>query len=94
MSNLTVRITQNFQDDLDILCSAVRQNGTKLNKTEAVKQAVQILADAYRNAWDYADVRNGFTPTLMSYRYRTDNGDPSFVPSVPHLNIIEREINE
>lgn len=93
MSNLTVRITQDFQDDLDVLCGAVQQDGTRLNKTEAVKQAVQRLADAYRSAWDYGDVRDQYAPTLLAYRYRMDNGDPSWVPSVPHLNITEREIS-
>mgnify|MGYP001551982881 CR=1 FL=1 len=93
-SNLTVRITQDFQEDLEILCGAVQQNGTKLNKTEAVKLAVQRLADTYRSAWDYADVQEPHAPIIVSYRYRTDSGQPSWVPTVPHLNIIERKAAE
>lgn len=94
MTNLTVRMTDEFAEDLEVLCGAVQPNGTKLNKTEAVKLAIQRLADTYRGAWDYGDVQEGYAPVLVSYRYRMDNGDVSWVPSVPHLNIIEREIDE
>lgn len=90
--SMTVRTTQDFEDDLAVLCSAVQPNGKTMNKTEAVKQAVQRLADAYKSGWDYGDVQEGFAPVLLSYRYRMDNGEPSWVPAVPHLNITEREI--
>lgn len=93
MGNFTMRTTSDFEEDLALLCNALQQDGTRLNKTQAVQTAVQRLADAYRSAWDYGDVQDGNAPTLLAYRYRMDNGDPSWVPSVPHLNITEREIS-
>lgn len=90
--NLTVRITDDFQEDLDLVCSAVRQNGTKLNKTEAVQYAIRLLADTYRRAWDYEDVMEGRAPELLSVRYACVNGMPEPVPVM--TNMTERSVSE
>jgi hypothetical protein len=70
--NLTVRITEEFREDLDLLCGAVQNNGTILNKTAAVQYAVRLLADLYRTSWDYEDVQRGHAPDMVSYRYREE----------------------
>jgi hypothetical protein len=90
--NLTVRITDDFQEDLDLVCSAVRQNGTKLNKTEAVQYAIRLLADTYRRAWDYGDVMDSRAPELLSVRYACGNGMPETVPNL--TNMTERSVQE
>mgnify|MGYP001545298518 CR=1 FL=1 len=87
-----MRTTSDFEEDLALICNALQEDGTRLNKTQAVQMAVARIANTYRSAWDYGDVQDGTAPVLLSYRYRMDNGDPSWVPSVPHLNIIERDI--
>jgi hypothetical protein len=85
-----MRTTEDFEKNLEVLCGAVQQNGTKLNKTQAVQIAVELLADMYRRAWDYDDVRDGYAPKIYSYRYSKDNGDPQWVPTVPELNMTEQ----
>lgn len=90
--NLTVRITDDFQENLDLVCSAVRQNGTKMNKTEAVQYAIGLLADTYRRAWDYEDVQSGRTPEFLSVRYKRHDGSAETTPNLTHFT--EREIQE
>lgn len=88
--NLTVRITDDFQENLDLVCSAVRQNGTKLNKTEAVQYAIELLANTYRRAWDYQDVKSTHAPELLSVRYKRHDGSAEIVPDI--TDFIEREV--
>ncbi len=85
-----MRTTQAFEDDLAVLCGAVQTDGTKLNKTQALQIAVARLADAYRLSWDYADMPDNQAPVMLNYRYRTESGQPNWVPTVPELKIIER----
>lgn len=47
-----------FRDDLAVLAQAGLEPGT------AVTLAVQLLADAYRSAWDYGDVPRGARPRV------------------------------
>jgi hypothetical protein len=80
--NLTVRTTADFTDDLAVLTGTVQPDGKKLDRTAAVHRAVQLLADAYRRAWDYGDVPRGTAPEAIAVRYRTADGTPEPVPVV------------
>lgn len=80
--NLTVRVSPDFADDVAVLTSAVQPDGTKLDRTAAVHEAVRLLADAYRRAWDYDDVPDGTAPDVVSVRYRTAHDGPEPVPIV------------
>ena len=80
--NLTVRRTHDLADNLAVLTSAVQHDGSTTSATAAVHRAVQLLADAYRRAWDYGDVPDGTAPDVIAVRYRTADGEPEPMPIV------------
>jgi hypothetical protein len=57
-NTLTLTITPDLRDDLAVLDEA------GLDEAAAVAHAVQLLADAYRAAWDYEDVPRGTAPHI------------------------------
>lgn len=57
-TTLTVPLTPDLRDDLAVLDEA------GLDEAAAIAQAVQLLADAYRAAWDYDDVPRGTAPHI------------------------------
>lgn len=81
--NLTVRVSRDFADDLAVLTRARRPGGTTLDRTAAVHEAVRLLAQAYRCAWDYGDVPDGAAPRVLGVRYAASDGTPVPVPPVP-----------
>lgn len=81
--NLTVRRTADFADDLAVLTSAVQPDGTTRTATSAVHDAVRLLADAHRRAWDHGDVPDGTAPRAIAVQYATADGTPAPVPQAP-----------
>lgn len=61
--NLTIHLTPDFRDDLTILM----RNGTRAS--DAIRQAVHHMADAYRRAWDTGDLPPDTDPTIRSCTY-------------------------
>ena len=61
---ITVRVDEELADDLAILKEA------GLTTTEAIRQAASLLADTYREAWDYGDVTRGVRPEILRPLYR------------------------
>jgi hypothetical protein len=55
---LALPLTPDLRDDLAVLAQ------TGLDDAAAVARAVQLLADAYRTAWDYDDVPRGTAPHI------------------------------
>jgi hypothetical protein len=61
--NVNVHRTPAFRDDLAILT----RNGA--SEADAIRAAVQHMADAYRRAWDYGDVAEGTDPVITGCTY-------------------------
>ncbi|MGC5343660.1 hypothetical protein [Streptomyces sp. DT171] len=55
---VSVRVDTRLYDDLAILMS------TGAKASDAVREAVGRLADAYRQAWDYGDTPRGQQPAV------------------------------
>ncbi|MFM9368084.1 hypothetical protein [Streptomyces sp. Da 82-17] len=70
----SVRVDAELHADLAVLMS----DGTKLS--DAVRQAVGLLANSYRRAWDYGDVPDGTAPHVLSVRYALSDGTPEWLP--------------
>jgi hypothetical protein len=68
--NVTVRRTKDFDEDLAVVTSAKRADGTTLNMTEAIHRAVQLVADGIRFGWDYGDVPDGEMPSVLRVEVR------------------------
>lgn len=62
-ANAPVRVTEPFRDDLTTLMA----NGRSL--TDVIREAVRIMADAHRCAWDYGDVPRDQDPRIMHAVY-------------------------
>lgn len=57
---LSVRVDADLSDDLAV----VMQTG--VIASDAVRQALRLLADAYRKAWDYDDCPRGTAPQILA----------------------------
>lgn len=81
----SIRVGQDLSDDLAVIMTAT--GGTL---SDAVRDAVRHLADAYRRAWDYGDVPKGTAPTILGAYYAEAPGQApvphtSDATSTPHV---------
>lgn len=73
--SLTVRVLdEDMRDDLAVI---LRAHG---EAADPVRHAVRLLADAYRRAWDYADVPDGTAPHIIAMRYARHDGTAEPMP--------------
>lgn len=67
----TVRVDQEMSDDLAVLMRP------GLNVTDAVRHAVSIVADAYRNAWAMGVVPDGVQPRIVGHDVMPSDARPT-----------------
>ncbi|MFI8850767.1 hypothetical protein ACIGW3_11365 [Streptomyces sp. NPDC053499] len=76
---VSVRILdEDMRDDLAVL---MRAHG---NAADPVRLAVHLLANAYRRAWECAEVPDGTAPHVIAVRYALPDGTPEQMPNPAH----------
>lgn len=67
---LSVRVDEETHEALMTLCRA------GMTPTQAVRQAVRLLANAHTNAWDTGEITDGFEVRVMSMRVQPYDAYP------------------
>lgn len=65
---ITVRVDDVLSDDLSTLA------GAGLGTSDAVRQALALLADTCRSAWDHGVVDEGVLPTVTAVTLEPSDG--------------------